>query len=84
MNVLKGVVDMQIKNSNRIDDVQFVFTPWHGTTDSYHVHLGMIHHETAVGKISCKKTNKQKNLYLVLVDLQMAFDRFHVKCFGGL
>ena len=58
--MLKGVVDMQIKNSNRIDDVQFVFTPWHGTTDSYHVHLGMIHHETAVEKISCKKNKQTK------------------------
>ena len=60
--MLKGVVDMQIKNSNRIDDVQFVFTPWHGTTDSYHVHLGMIHHETAVEKISCKKKQTNKKI----------------------
>ena len=41
MKVLRGFVEMQIRVSKRIDDMQFGFTSGHGATNLYHGHLGI-------------------------------------------
>ena len=65
MKVLERVVEMEIRSSITIDDMQFGFMPGKGTTDAIFI----------VRQLQEKFLAKNKNLYLAFVDLEKAFDR---------
>ena len=65
MKVLERVVEMEIRSSITIDDMQFGFMPGRGTTDAIFI----------VRQLQEKFLAKKKNLYLAFVDLEKAFDR---------
>ena len=65
MKVLERVVEMEIRSSITIDDIQFGFMPGRGTTDAIFI----------VRQLHEKFLAKSKNLYLAFVDLEKAFDR---------
>ena len=65
MKVLERVVEIKIRSSTTIDDMQFGFMPGRGTTDAIFI----------VRQWLEKLLAKNKNLYLAFVDLEKAFDR---------
>ena len=64
MKVLERIVETQIRSSIKIDDMQFGFMPGRGTTDAIFI----------VRQLQEKFLAKNKNLYLVFVDLEKAFN----------
>ena len=65
MKILEQVVEMEIRSSITIDDMQFGFMPGRGTTDAIFI----------MRQLQEKFLAKNKNLYLAFVDLEKAFDR---------
>ena len=65
MKILERVVEMEIRSSITIDDIQFGFMSGRGTTDAIFI----------VRQLQEKFLAKNKNLYLAFVDLEKAFDR---------
>ena len=65
MKILERVVEMEIRSSITIDDMQFGFMPGRGTTEAIFI----------VRQLQEKFIAKNKNLYLAFVDLEKAFER---------
>ena len=62
---MEGIIEDFIRNIVNIDDMQFGFTPGHGTTDAIFI----------VRQIQEAYIRKNRNLFFAFGDLEKAFDR---------
>ena len=71
MKVMERIVDGMIREMIAIDEMQFAFVPWRGTTD------GMFIIRQPQEKFLSRKDLNDKNLtlFFAFVDLEKAFDR---------
>src|SRR5213083_1656059 len=65
LKVLERVIEARIRKIVKIDEMQFGFSPGKGITDAIFI----------VRQIQEKYLGKQKELWIVFVDLEKAFDR---------
>src|SRR3989441_510150 len=65
LKVLERVLEARLRNTVKIDDMQFGFSPGKGTTDAIFI----------VRQVQEKLLGKQKELWMAFVDLEKTFDR---------
>ena len=65
MKVFERVVENRLRQTLCIDEMQFGFTPWKGTTDSVFI----------LRQIQERYLVKRRDLWMAFVDLRIAFDR---------
>jgi hypothetical protein len=65
MKVLERVIEKRVRETVRINDMQFGFTPGRGTTDAIFI----------VHQLQEKFLDKNQELWMAFVDLEKAFDR---------
>ena len=65
MKVLERVIEKRVRSKVSINDMQFGFRPGRGTTDAIFI----------VRQIQERVLEKKRNLWMVFVDLEKAFDR---------
>ena len=65
MKILEMIIDRRLREETTIGDEQFGFMPGRGTTDAIF----------AVRQLMEKHREKQKELHMVFIDLEKAYDR---------